>query len=726
MDRASGKYSWSSSVKSACMVQRILWVWAVLALLGSGSAAAAPPLSLDQIFAPSPPWGEQPSKIVWSPDGTSFLYVLPSQDVGQAVPLRQYDVRSGRSRVVVEPASYGPKSQTPGNVLWSPDGKNITFTIRGVLYERDMSTGLDRIIARDVGDVQWSPQGKALAYTHNADIYVAVLTPKLHIERLTLGGVSSTILNGDLDWVYPEELSTQHGFAWSPDGREIAYMQMDERDVTNFPIVDFLPADNTLSYQRYPLAGERNPHVTLHVADVTTLASRLIYDAGARDEYLPFFGWRPGSHMLVAELIDRAQQHLRVVQWEDAAGAPVSLYQQSDSRWVDDIPLPTWLPGGESLWMLERDNAVGLYLRNRSARLMRLNGAYRVDQILGVSARNRLAYVSAAYPSRRDRSVLAISLSGGSPRNLTPEQGNHMAVLSPVNDLFVDTHSTLDDPPQTDLVSTGGVTRATLAPRNEALRAQMLPVQMLSVDSSYGPLDAYLIKPPNFDPGRKYPVIVYAYGGPELPTTANVFGYARGLYHQLLARHGFIVFSIDGPASQIDNESHVRLLYHNFGPGSLLGQETGANYLRSLAYVDASRIGIWGWSFGGYETVYALTHSSSFKAGAAGAPVTDWHYYDSIYTERYMGSPQNNASAYDQSSALKAAPALRGDLLISHGTSDDNVHMANSIALLQSLIAADKTNVDFMAYPRQKHGFVGLDDLRRLYRHMLEWWSAHL
>jgi len=689
-------------------------------------AGASPPLAIEQIFASNPPWGVQPTKVVWAPDGTSFLYVLATQDSTQAVPVRQYDVRTGQSRIVLDPRAYGDKPHTPANLLWSPDGKTVSFTLHGTLYARDMSTGLDRTIAKDVTDVLWAPHGKALAYTHNADLYLATLLPTLHVARLSMGGAPATVLNGDLDWVYPEELTTQHGFAWSPDGREIAYMQMDERPVTNFPIVDFLAPDNTLTYQRYPLAGERNPRVSLHVVDVTTLASRLVYDAGARDEYLPFFGWKPETHALIAELLDRAQQHLRVVQWETSAGPAATIFEQSDPKWVDDVPLPTWLPGGDSLWVLERDNVVGLYLRGRAGKLKRLNGPYRVEQLLGVDQKKQLAYAVAAYPTRRDRALLAIHLAGEAPQNLTPLAGNHAIVLSTTNNLFVDTHSTLTDPPQTDLVSTNGVTHATLAPSSETLRSELLPVQMLSVDSTYGKLDAYMIKPPGFDPARKYPVVMYAYGGPEAPTTMNAFGYARGLYHQLLARRGFIVFSIDGPASQIDNEAHVRLMYHNFGRGSLLGQELGVNYLRSLPYVDVSRIGIWGWSFGGYETAYALTHTSLFKAGAAGAPVTDWHLYDSIYTERYMGAPQNDPPGYDASSTLNAAANLHGDLLVSHGTSDDNVHMANSIALLQSFITADKTNVEFMAYPRQRHGFLALDDLRRLYQHMLEWWSAHL
>ena len=377
--------------------------------------------------------------------------------------------------------------------------------------------------------------------------------------------------------------------------------------------------------------------------------------------------------------------------------------------------------------MLDRDGTNGLYLRDASGSLKRLTGAYRAESLVQYNLKRGTAFITAAYPTRRDRALLELPLSGYSMNNLTPASGSHNVSLAPGGAFFVDTHSTLNDPPQTDLVNAADQTvTAIFARRNETLRSEMLPVEMFSVPSQYGPLDATMIKPPGFDVGRKYPVIVYVYGGPAAPTTANTFGDQRALYHQLLAQNGFIVFSIDGPASQIDSDANVRLLYHNFGPGSLMGQEIGARYLQSLPYVDPARIGIWGWSFGGYETAYALTHSSLFKAGAAVAPVTDWHYYDTIYTERYMGKPQNDLAAYDVSSVLPAAANLHGDLLISHGTSDDNVHMANTIALMQAFIDADRTNVDFMVYPRRTHSIAGLAQRRHLYGHMLQWWLKHL
>lgn len=707
------------------MVRRFFAACAALALL-AGAAASAAGLTAEQVFALQPPWGAQPAHVVWAPDGSSFLYVLPLQDETQALVLHQYDVRTGQSRDVVDPSKYAGKPSTPANVSWSPDGRSIAFTVDRTLYVRDMSTGLDRTVAKDVGDVQWSPKGNAIAYTHAADLYLAQLVPQLRVTRLTAGGIPGTVLHGGLDWVYPEELGTLHGFAWSPDGRQIAYMTMDERPVTNFPIVDFLPYDNKVTLQRYPLAGEQNPRVSLHVVDLLTQHSSEVYDAGAGDEYVPWFAWKPGSHTLLAEILDRAQQHLRVLAWEQPGDAPAALYTQTDRAWVEVTAAPTWLPGGESLWVLPRENAAGLYLRSAAGALRRLTGPYRVFELLGVDVKARTAFVTAAYPTRRDRSLLAVPLDASPPRNLTPDAGGHGITLSPNGAYFVDTHSTLNDPPQTDLFTSQGVLRATIVRRNDALRSQLLPVQMFEVDSQYGKLDAYAIRPPRFDPSRKYPVVMYVYGGPETPTTANTFGEMRELYHQLLAERGFIVFSIDGPASQVDDAAHARMLYRNFGPASLQGQRVGVQYLRSLPYVDASRIGIWGWSFGGFETIYALTHTDLFKAGAAGAPVTDWHLYDSIYTERYMGTPQADPKGYDESSDLNAAVNLHGDLLISHGTSDDNVHLANTVSVLNALAGAGKTNVDFMAYARQKHHFASLSDLRQLYEHMLEWWTQHL
>jgi dipeptidyl-peptidase 4 len=703
------------------MTKHVLWL---AALLLCATPLQAAELTLDTVYAKEPPWGRMIDRVTWSPDGRRFLYIRRSQDPGEVLSLMLYDVAGGTSKVWLAAGAFGHESETPDVLGWSPDGTRVALSVEGALYVAEISQPHPRLIARDVDDAQWSPQGNAIAFSHAADLYVAALAPRIAVRRLTHGGVPDELLHATLDWVYPEELGIEKAFRWSPDGKQIAYLTMDERHVTNFPIVDFLTPDNRVEHQRYPLAGQPNPKVTLRMVDVAGGADSLVYDASRRDEYLAAFDWIPHSRRLEAEILDRPQRTMRVDVWQNARGNPSLLYYQASPTWVDVQPLPLWLSGGRSIWLLDRKGTAGIYLRARDGSFDKISGSYRVTELDGVEA-GETVYFQGAYPTRRDRSLLAISLSRTSnlPRNLTPAPGWHVTTLSPTFDAFVDVYSRLNDPPSAVLTSVASRAARVLAPESTALKAQLLPAQMLRVPSSYGPLDAIEIDPPGVTPAKRYPAVMFVYGGPDAPTTGDRFG---GLYDQLLAREGIVVFSIDGPASQVDDDAHVRLLYHNFGPGSLLGQEIGARYLATLPYVDPSRIGMWGWSFGGYETCYALTHSRLFKAGAAVAPVTDWHFYDTIYTERYMGMPADNAAAYARSSVLNAAGRLNGPLLIQHGTADDNVHMANSMQLMQRFILAHQSRVLFYPYPRKTHPIRGLPQQRSVFAHMLDFWKAVL
>ncbi|MBV9269484.1 MAG: S9 family peptidase [Candidatus Eremiobacteraeota bacterium] len=703
------------------MVRRFVIV--VFLVLSCGlPARAAFELSLDSVFAATPPWGAQPSHIVWAPDSRSFLYVLPTQDPQAPLAVHQYDVESSRDRILIEPGEFGNDSTTPANTVWSPDSHSVAFTEKSTLYVRDLATGIDRKIYGAAADPQWSPRGDALAFVHHGDLYAAHLRGTLEVRRLTSDGKPGTILNGEVDWLYGEEFGTEHGYAWSPRGERIAYVRMDEAGVTAFPIVDFITEDNRVSYQRYPLAGERNPAVTLHLIDISANKDSLVYDAAVHDEYLPFVNWNGDS--LQFETLDRAQQRVRVLAF--GAAKTTTLYEQTDDKWVDAIPLPAWRADGSSYWLLDRAGTSGLYLRRADATLKRMTGSYRVYSYLGYDSAGAVAYVLAAYPTRRERSVLAVS-GDGDVRVVAGRGMSHAVALAPNRTLLVDTSSSWSLPPQTALVSArSGQDIAILARRNTDLATALLPVQPLQVRSSFGMLDAYMLRPPDFTSSKRYPVVVYVYGGPAAPTTENVFDEERSLYNQLLARRGYIVFSVDGPGSQVDSDAGVRSLFHNLGPGSFAGQQAGVDYLRGLPYVDPSRIGIWGKSFGGYEAAFAVTHSGSFKAAAAIAPVSDWRLYDSAYTERYMGKPQTEKQGYDASSLLLAAHQLQGSLLILHGTSDNNVHLANTVQLVQQFIGANKTGIDLMLYPRAKHSGFGLAQRRDIYEHMLQWWQTHL
>lgn len=674
------------------------------------------------VFTATPPWGAQPSRVVWSMDGARFTYVLTNQDPQAAGAVYLYEVRTKTARVLIEPSRLTRHAKTPSALSFSPDGKRVVFLEKGTAYVLDVSGGAPRAIAREAGDPQWSPRGDAVAYVHKGDVYVSYVGGAT--RRVTHGGVDSVVTNGDLDWVYPEELELAHGFVWSPDAAEIAYLRMDERRVTNFPLVDFLPNDNKVDYERYPLAGESNPAVQLRVAEVGTANDRLVYDAARRDEYVAAFDWKPHSRSLVAEVLDRRQQHVRFVAFDGST--QTTLYAQRSQSWINVRPLPKFLRDGRSVWLLDRGGSTGVFVRTADGTMKPVFSGHTALSLPAIDANERTAYVTAAFPTRRDRTLLAVPLTGGPVRVLTPGPGSHQVFLPPQGTGFVVTSSTLNEPDHTDLVDSKTSASTPLTSVRNDLKDALLPIEMLDVDSTYGKLDATMLRPSGFDPAKRYPVVVYVYGGPSAPVTANVFGGQRALYHQLLARAGFIVFSIDGPGSQIGNWNNERVLDRNFGPGSLAGQEIGARYLASLPYVDPARIGIWGWSFGGYETCFALTHSTLFKAGAAVAPVTDWHLYDSIYTERYMGLPSREHGAYEASSVLNAAQHLHGPLLVQHGTADNNVHMANTMSLLQKFVDARETRVSFYSYPRRTHSIDGLAQRRTLYERMLNFWIANL
>jgi dipeptidyl-peptidase-4 len=374
----------------------------------------------------------------------------------------------------------------------------------------------------------------------------------------------------------------------------------------------------------------------------------------------------------------------------------------------------------------DRAGQTALYSVDAAGSQRRLTSGYTVLGLAGVDEKLHVAFVTAAYPTRRDETVLMIPLRGGHPRPLAQGSGQHTFVMAENARNFVRADARFGVPPVLSIGSTlgGGLTHFAGSPKLPV--ANLGSYELLQIDSPDGKLDAWMIKPPDFDPAKRYPVVMYVYGGPAAPTTQDAWDGATYLYHQALAQRGFIVFSVDGPGSQIDSAAAVRRLYHSFGPASLAGQLAGVDYLRKLAYVDPSRLGIWGWSFGGFETTFALTHApGTWKVGEAVAPVTDFRFYDTIYTERYMGKPQQEAAAYDASSSVAAAAHFAGRLLISHGTSDDNVHLANSVSVLQALLLKGK-QVDFMVYPRKTHGISGIPQRRQLFTHMLEYWQEHL
>lgn len=684
-------------------------------------------LTVNDIVAQHPVTGNPPSAFTWAPNGSAYVYSVTGAREGQPPVLWLHDMRTNRDRVLFGAASQqrGSRSRQIAQIVWSHDSRSIALVNAGALETVDPATGRERRLAADADDPQWSPDDSRIAYVHANDLYT-VDASSGRVSRLTSSG-SATRINGDPDWLYSEEMDVEHAYRWSPDGTRIAYLSFDESPIRPFPIENYLPRINKIEEQRYPLAGGKNARVSLNVIDTRSRHTQMLYDGGPHDEYVLSFTWSPHGEVLLDQIMDRAQKHLRWVAFS-RMGAARTVVSESDPQFVDVQPVPKWSARGRSLYLLsQRQSRQALWqIDIRTGRARRITGDYTVLSTLRVDTARGFAYVQAAYPTRRDFSLLRVSLKDGASADLTPGSGSHAVELASRAPNFIETDSGYNAPPAIYRRELGGDARAVIFRTPDLTRFRLGSVRALEVPSRWGALDATLAVPANFKPSKRYPVIFTPYGGPlgvSENEAANRWG---GLFPFLLAQRGFLVFTIAGPASYVDRKASERMFYHRMGAIAMAGQLAGATWIDKQSFADPKRLGITGWSYGGYLTAFTMTHAPNvFRSGIAGAPPADWRFYDTAYTERYMGIPSRQRSAYRATSALPAAGRLTGSLLILQGTSDDNVHLMNSLSLLDAFMRAGK-HVDYFVYPGERHGPQKIAHRRDIYERMLRWWTRTL
>ena len=699
---------------------------------GTPTGEPTPVLTVDEIVAVHPVTGTLPRAFSWSPDGSHYAYSVAGARENDPPILYVHDMRTARDSKLVPAKSEarGTRSRAIAQIAWSDDGSHIAFLNAGALHVARADGSDDHVIDRDADAPQWSPDGTRVAYVRANDLYVSEIPAGASPKRLTTDG-SKTRINGDPDWLYSEEMNVEEAFRWSPDGASIAYLSFDESPITPFPIQDYLVTPvNDVEEQLYPLAGGKNARVSLHVVDTQSAVSQQLYDGGPKDEYVLSFTWTPDSKAVVDEIVDRPQRHLRLdAFYPRERGAPRILLSESDPHFVETVPPPLFTHDGKTfLWLSPRDGVQALYrIDYASGRAKRLTGNFAVESVRRIDERSGVAYVSALYPTRRDESLLAIPLGGGTPRDLTPGAGSHVVVMPEKSgDYFIETLSSVSMPPSIVRRNLNGSQTDTLFQTQDLAKYNLATTKLIEIPSKWGPLDALLTLPSDFDSSKKYPVIVTAYGGPlgvARGTAANAW---PGLLPTLFAQHGFISFTVDGPASNNDRSANARMYSSSMGEIAMAGQLAGVAWLKSQPFVDGARLGLYGWSYGGYLTSFTLTHApDAFASGISGAPPADWRFYDSAYTERYMGMPQTNAAAYNRTSVLPAADKLKAHLLILQGTSDDNVHLMNSISLVNAFTNAGKL-VGYYVYPGARHGPTKIAQRRDIDARMLRWWEATL
>lgn len=679
--------------------------------------AAKKPVTLEAIAGQRP--GSSP-KAIWSPAGKEFLY----QQDGK---LFLYDAASKKAKEIVElkkleatavkpPAAkrfdWQNRRVSEQTLQWMPSAHDALVSIEGDLFLVNLTNRKwEQLTSTPVAerDPKPSPDGKRIAFRRDHDLYAMDIATK-NVTRLTQDG-GDNLLNGELDWVYPEELDLGTAYWWSPDSSRLAYMQFDTTRIGTYPHADLSGITPVTEPQKYPKAGTPNPDVRLGVVEATGGQTKWLDLGDTREHLLARINWVPETASIAVQKMNRLQNRLDFVLADAKDGSVKTLFTETDPHWININDDLRFLPSrNQFLWASERSGFRHLYLYDMTGReLKRLtNGEWEVSGITAVDEKKGKVYFTSTETTPLDRQLWVVDLDGGNKRALTTSAGTHAISMSPAADYYLDTFSNLSDPGKTTLHRADGAEVAVFreVDRKALDEYEILPTEIVTFSTTDGAkLYARMIKPAGFDPSRKYPVIVQVYGGPHAQAIRNMWAGMR--LDQVLAHKGFIVWQVDNRGSAGRGHAWETTLYRRFGKQELEDQKAGVDYLRKLPYVDGSRVGINGWSYGGYMVLYSMTNAPDyFAVGVSGAPVTDWRNYDTIYTERYLGLPQENEKGYAEGSAVTYAGNLKGKLLLIHCFGDDNVLFQNSFQMLSALQKAGK-QFELMMYPDKSHGVGG-------------------
>jgi dipeptidyl-peptidase-4 len=554
----------------------------------------------------------------------------------------------------------------------------------------------------------FSPDGRLVAFVRGNNLYVVDVATQT--ERALTSDGSETIFNGRADWVYYEEIfnRSRRVYWWSPDSSRIAFLRFDDGPVRKFTVVDFASKLAAPETTPYPKAGAANPLASLGMVNVAGGSPRFadLTNYTPTASLIVRAGWLPDSQAAYFYVQDRAQTWLDICTVGRDGGEPKCLFRETTKAWVNDPGEPKFLKDGSFVLASERTGWKHLYHFAKDGKLLGplTGGDWEARTLHVIDEEGGWVYFSGTRDSHLGENLYRVQLDGTRLERLTTAAGHHACVVSPRGNLFIDSWSDHRGPTQVRLYSADGSLVRTLDTNpvyalEEYRRGRFELVQIPTSDGVM--LEASILSPPNFDPRRRYPVWFTTYAGPHAPTISDSWRGGR-LADEMIAQLGFVVFRADPRSASGKGECSTWASYRQMGMQELKDIETAIQWLKTKEFIDGQRIGMSGHSYGGFMTAFAMTHSKLFAAGIAGAPVTDWRNYDSIYTERYMNMPQENPKGYDDTSVVRAAKNLHGKLLIAHGLIDDNVHAQNSLQLIDALQRDDK-DFEVMVYPRARH-----------------------
>ncbi|OUV69920.1 MAG: S9 family peptidase [Flavobacteriales bacterium TMED123] len=662
-------------------------------------------------------------------DGEHYS-TMEKADEGQAII--KYKFKSGNKvRTLFKSTDFDiPKinsyifSEDEQQILLATEKEKIyRYSSKSVYYIYNVFTDkLAKLSDKKVMYATFSPNGDKVAYVFENNLFYKNIKTG-ETTQVTSDGKKNHIINGASDWVYEEEFALVRSFQWSPDGKHIAYYKFDESHVKEFSMDLFKGGlYPTQEVFKYPKAGEDNSVVRVYIYNIENKKSNYIYTK--KDyEYIPRIKWTNDPNVLVLFGMNRHQNELDFILANAEDGTNRVLFSETDNYYIDIHDNLSFLPEGNFIWTSEKDGFNHIYLKDLDGGETQLTkGNWEVTQFHGIDSDKMFFYYSSTEEGSINRSVFVQNLENGEKKKLSTIKGTNNASFSKGMKYYMNSVSTANSAPVFSLHHADGTQLKTLED-NAAFNTKMDEFnlsnkELFTINVEDAELNAWMIKPPDFDESKTYPLFMFLYGGPGSQQVTNSFGWTNYYWHQMLAQKGYIVACVDNRGTGGKGAEFKKMTYKELGKYETIDQINAAKYFGKLPYIDANRIGIQGWSYGGYMSSLAITKGADvFKLAIAVAPVTNWRYYDNIYTERYMQTPQKNASGYDENSPINHVDKLKGHYLLVHGSADDNVHVQNTYEMVSALVNANK-QFDLFVYPDKNHGIYGGNTRYHLYKKM--------
>ncbi len=627
-------------------------------------------------------------------------------------------------------------SEDESQVLLATDVESIfRRSTLGVYYVYNTNTNkLNRVSEEKIQEPTFSPDGKQVGYGFDNNLYIKNLESG-ETKQITFDGEPNQIINGITDWVYEEEFGFVRAFEWNATSDKIAFIQFDEADVPRFSM-DVYGSELYQTQQafKYPKAGEANSRVSLHIYDLKKDKIQPVKVSKTyNDFYIPRIKWTNKGDILSAQYMNRHQNELDLWLVDAKKNKATLVLAETDKAYVDVTDNLTFLKDNSFIWTSEKDGYNHIYHYNESGKLKNqiTKGNWEVTNYYGYDEKTNTIYYQSVENGSINRDVYSIDLNGRKKTRLTKTTGTNSAAFSANFTYFINTFSSATTPPEFTLndANSGNVVKSikdndVLSKRLSTYKTSQKEFSTIKVNGN--DLNMWMVKPANFDASKTYPLFMFQYSGPGSQQVANKWNNSNDYWYQYLAQQGYIIACVDGRGTGLKGAEFKKITQKELGKYELEDQIEAAKTLGKRTYIDASRIGIWGWSYGGFMSSNALFKGNDvFKMAIAVAPVTSWRFYDTIYTERYMTTPQENPSGYDDNSPINHVDKLKGDFLLVHGSGDDNVHLQNTMRMVEALIQADK-QFDWMIYPDKNHGIYGGNTRLHLYKKMTNFINKNL